>query len=107
MSFCRFAWNGSDVYVYESDRGFECCGCKLSEESFVCDTQDEMISHLAGHKRAGHFVPFYAIESLWEDIPGPETAVNPEPESLTEARRTMNRVKQEVIADLASEFSHL
>lgn len=26
MSYCRFASDGSDVYVFESDYGIECCG---------------------------------------------------------------------------------
>jgi len=85
VSYCRFAWDGSDVYVYESDRGIECCGCRF-EEDFVADEPEEMIAHLARHRRAGHFVPAHAIESLWRDIPGAQRPPRREPPSLTHAK---------------------
>lgn len=107
MSYCRFAWDGSDVYVFESDRGFECCGCHLRDGSFLAETPEEMIAHLAEHRRAGQFVPFNAITGLWRDIPGPDVAVEPEPQSLTEIREAMDRFRQEKRGELAAEFSHL
>lgn len=70
MSYCRFAWGGSDVYVFMSREGIECCGCRLSKGHFVVEDQEDMISHLAEHRRQGHFVPFHAIEELWHEIPG-------------------------------------
>lgn len=42
---------GSDVYVYESDRGFECCG-----DDFICKTSDEMKEHLREHVKKGDHV---------------------------------------------------
>lgn len=81
MSYCRFAWGGSDVYVYEGSTGITCCGCSLGG----CDTEEpeEMIAHLAQHRRAGHVVPEHAITALWNDIPGKGSG--PEPVGLTVA----------------------
>ena len=68
MSYCRFGWEGSDVYVIaHCDGGFVCyCGGEGSHT----DTEEEMIVHLAAHRRKGDFVPQHAIEGLWEDIEG-------------------------------------
>jgi len=44
-----------------------------------------MIAHLAQHRRAGHFVPDYAILALWEDVPGAQRPSRPEPSTLTKA----------------------
>jgi len=98
VSYCRFAWNGSDVYVYEHcDGGFECCGCKLHPKGpWRYDTLEDMIYHLAQHKKAGHFVPFYAIKGLWFDIEGPNKSVHPEPKLLTDTRRKMKQIMKEI-----------
>lgn len=88
MSFCRFAWDGSDVYVIETDSGYECY-CK---EHPVTETPEAMIVHLASHRRAGLFVPEYAITGLWADIEGAAEPVRPMPESMTEARQIMQEV---------------
>lgn len=69
MSYCRFGLEGSDVYIFESDRGIECCGCRFQEDFFT-NEPEEMISHLARHRRANHFVPPDVIPSLWSEIPG-------------------------------------
>jgi hypothetical protein len=84
MSYCRFAWGGSDVYVYESDEGITCCGCQLGT-GFATDRPEEMIVHLAAHRRAGHFVPPDAILALWEDVPGAQRPREAEPAGLTRA----------------------
>ncbi len=81
MSYCRFAWGGSDVYVYEGKEGITCCGCKL--KGFTTTEPEEMIGHLALHRRAGHFVPGHAILALWEDVPGAQRPSKPEPNDLT------------------------
>ena len=87
MSYCRFAWDGSDVYVYgNTNEKYECCGCRLDPVRWEYDTAEEMIVHLAAHRRAGQFVPRYAIEGLWEDIPGAEKPVTPEPPELTQLK---------------------
>lgn len=67
VSYCRFAWDNSDVYVYESAQGIECCGCRLSKNWFV-GTDVEMIAHLTEHLIAGHTVPKYAFDRLLEEI---------------------------------------
>ena len=96
MSYCRFAWDGSDVYVYESEEGIECCGCRLNAYGTTTDTPEEMIMHLAEHKKAGHFVPFYAIEGLWHDIEGPNKAVRPEPENITKVKEMMAEERSKI-----------
>ena len=82
MSYCRFGWQGSDVYVFESASGLECCGCKLSN-NFTTSEPEEMIKHLGQHRRAGHYVPPEAILALFEDIPGAQRPTKPEPVGLT------------------------
>ena len=72
MSYCRFGFD-SDVYVFESDRGYECCGCILKGESWLdgwnsVRTLGEMIEHLMLHKTKGHMVPDDVIETMREEI---------------------------------------
>ena len=52
MSYCRFGWGGSDVYVFESEAGLECCGCKLST-NFTTSEPEQMIAHLGQRARFG------------------------------------------------------
>ena len=63
MSYCRFGWGGSDVYVYEASEGIVCCACKLVGH-FTAATPEEMIAHLGQHRRANHCVPHEAIAEL-------------------------------------------
>jgi hypothetical protein len=88
MSFCRFAWDGSEVYVFGSSSGIECCGCKL-QQNFTAGTPEEMITHLALHRRAGHYVPLYAIERLWAEIPGATAPNQGQPNGMTIASLMM------------------
>ena len=88
MSYCRFAWNGSDVYVILSAQGYTCY-CRGDLPVTVTETPEEMIVHLAGHRRRGEFVPEYAITGLWADVDGPSEAVRPEPPELTRTRMFM------------------
>ncbi len=83
MSYCRFGWEGSDVYVFGSANGIECCGCKLDTQGTTCGTEEEMITHLALHRRTGHFVPEHAILRLWNEIEGAQKSERPEPVELT------------------------
>lgn len=85
MSYCRFAWGGSEVYVFESERGIECCGCRFKDGDNTFEEPEDMIVHLAKHRRAGHFVPDEAIQGLWDDIPGALRPSKPEPATLTES----------------------
>jgi len=85
MSYARFGWEGSDVYVFASSHALECCGCRLQEVELVEDpasflggylkpvgevietnftSNEEMIEHLLVHRAAGHTVPEDALERL-------------------------------------------
>ena len=72
MSYVRFWHDGSDVYVFESNRGVECCGCILAgedESSPVYDSESKAAEHLLSHVGAGHCVPAYAFTGLGADVP--------------------------------------
>ena len=48
---------GSDLYIYESDRGIECCGCRISKNGdFVAYTKFQMTKHIKKHHELGHHV---------------------------------------------------
>jgi hypothetical protein len=79
MSYCRFGWEGSNVYVYESASGLECCGCNLLDGGFTAKEPEEMIAHLGAHRRANQYVPEDAILALWEDIPGAQRSKGEDP----------------------------
>lgn len=79
MSYCRFGWEGSAVFVYESEEGIECCGCALENGAFTVKEPEEMIAHLGRHRRSGHYVPEDAILGLWEDIPGAQRSKGEDP----------------------------
>jgi hypothetical protein len=60
MSFARLSAT-SDVYVFTSDRGVECCGCALDTSAlwppvFFTDFET-LAAHLREHQAAGHKVP--------------------------------------------------
>lgn len=98
MSYCRFAWDGSDVYVYRGDEGLVCCGCFLKKH-FSCETEEEMILHLGDHRRKENFVPEYAITSLWHEIPGQTRPKKHEPKSLTKATLSLDISRLEIERD--------
>lgn len=73
MSYCRFGWDDSDVYVYSDVAGgWTCCACQLNTPapgrifppSANLNTPGEMAAHLRKHRDAGHTVPDYAIADL-------------------------------------------
>jgi hypothetical protein len=66
MSLIRFGEQNSDVYVYQSDRGLECCGCSFvsADHCQSPKTSEEMIRHLELHRLAGDVVPEKAFERL-------------------------------------------
>ena len=68
MSFVRFGEDNSDVYVYESAMGLECCGCKLNKtlEFKYFSLYSEMIEHLQLHQDQGHQVPEFVFVELRE-----------------------------------------
>ncbi len=51
---------GSDLYIYESDAGIECCACRLTGgwegPDFTAKTPEEMADHIEEHVAAGHHV---------------------------------------------------
>lgn len=80
MSYARFGWDGSSVYVFATMKDglevIECCACSLVEPEkldkpftdmfgitheyagsfFFADTRQEMIDHLIDHEAAGDTV---------------------------------------------------
>lgn len=67
MSYSRFGCDGSDVYTFQSESGFECCGCILSD-NWSFKTRSDLLAHLQTHVEAGHTVPRYTIERLEEEL---------------------------------------
>lgn len=63
MSFSRMGPD-SDVYVFRSAVGFECCNCIMGPD--FGGTKSEMLSHLSGHARRGHKVAVAMFGLLWE-----------------------------------------
>lgn len=73
MSYARFGWDNSDVYVFEHVAGYiQCCGCILPEygdEDWIggfynAPTANDMLKHLDEHRAAGNVVP----ERTYTDI---------------------------------------
>lgn len=85
MSYARFGWDGSDVYVFTSSQGIECCACVLQKYRWqnnpgsilggylkevppiipkIFRSNAEMITHLGLHRAAGHTVPQHAFDRL-------------------------------------------
>jgi hypothetical protein len=82
VSYCRFGWDGSDVYIYTSVGGWiECCVCSLQptrqaellgekiemHESFKAYDTQEMIYHIKEHREKGDHIPDYVEEELIAD----------------------------------------
>jgi hypothetical protein len=68
VSYCRFWWDDSDVYVYaDVSGGITCCACGLAGSSVNVETPAEMLAHLLEHRAAGHTVPEHALEALREE----------------------------------------
>lgn len=55
MSYARKSEPGSDVYIYASEHGLNCCGCELGSD--VTADHVSMLRHLGAHLVAGHGVP--------------------------------------------------
>jgi hypothetical protein len=65
MSYARFGWEGSDVYVYLGRGGYECCGCHLDSQGWwYGKSTDAIVGHLKDHQAAGHTVPPSAFEEI-------------------------------------------
>jgi hypothetical protein len=67
VSYTQFGWDGSDVYVFMSARGWlECRGCILKQR-WQYHSTDAMVTHLQEHITAGHSVPADVIPALRRD----------------------------------------
>lgn len=70
MSYARFGWGGSNVYVFLTEREGQscltCCGCCLGDDPCFTSTQ-EMIDHLLDHTAAGDVVPEDIYQALRDD----------------------------------------
>lgn len=70
MAYARFG-DDCDVYVFAHIGGkYCCCGCRLkinSRDTYLCDTPEEMVTHLVNHLLRGHKVPEYASHRLMEE----------------------------------------
>jgi hypothetical protein len=92
VSYARFGWDGSDVYVYYDVGGYyNCCFCILQEREWVddpgytftggyfrnvgediethFDTSAETIAHLLIHREQGHTVTDDTLNELREERP--------------------------------------
>jgi hypothetical protein len=71
MSYARWGWNSSDVYIYggTSTGGnvLVCCGCDDGD----CPTYGDMLRHISKHRAAGQHVPAYVDERLQAEIADP------------------------------------
>lgn len=67
MSYARFGWDDSDVYVYQSSRGMECCGCGLEDGRATFTNLPELFTHLTAHTTAGHVVPDDVLPAVYAD----------------------------------------
>lgn len=63
MSYCRFGPE-SDVYVFPTVNGLECCQCRETGDSFFALGHLEMLLHLKRHIEHGDLVPDSAMERL-------------------------------------------
>lgn len=77
MSYARFGWDDSDVYVFLDGRWLECCGCSLRHNGQFYSTSN-MLDHLEEHRAAGHTVPESCIERLKADADDNDHWINDE-----------------------------
>lgn len=60
MSYARFGWDGSSVYLFEHvGGGLECCACSIDRSQVSVRFRDvvEFLRHLDAHEEAGDTVP--------------------------------------------------
>ena len=75
MSYARFGWDDSDLYVFSTSvddkSALTCCGCILDDEdgitSFYAFNTKDMIDHVKKHKKVGHGVPTDLVDLLSDD----------------------------------------
>ena len=76
MSYARFGWESSDVYVYYSSIGkkdvLTCAMCYFGDElepSYNAESTLEMLDHLKAHQKAGQTVPPETFDLILQDDP--------------------------------------
>lgn len=68
MSYSRFGWDGSDVYVYLDVGGyFCCCGCAFGNDHWRHADTDAILAHLHKHLEAEHHVPAETLAEIEAD----------------------------------------
>ena len=73
MSYCRFGWDDSGVYLFPTDAAgdrlvIECCDCAVHGKSVLLTTWPEVEAHLSRHRAAGDGVPDYVDEDIRRDF---------------------------------------
>ena len=112
MSYARWGWDGSDVYLFTTSKGtnqyaIECCGCLLDRgielehpytdklgiththeyTAYQANTSGEMIAHLKKHLAMRHCVPEDVIPNILQDYPD-------ENKTITEYENQQNILKE-------------
>lgn len=117
MSYARFGWNNSDVYVFTTSLNnnppqyaLDCCGCILDQgeeletpytdmfgiehtrsyAGFKALTSGEMIAHLKKHQSLRHNVNEETLKEILSDYPDenkPITEYETEKDSKTSLRK--------------------
>lgn len=108
MSYSRWGWDASDVYIYESGSDKEpylvCCGCGCFA------TYGELMRHIDEHRAKNHHVPSYVDDRIAAEIadgsngipagdpptervadPGPQ---RPEPEEFTRLKARVAEARE-------------
>lgn len=69
MSYARFGVDGSDVYIFLHEKGFECSMCifNATPDSRIYKKTFDLLRHLEEHQRRGHIVPERTFERLLKD----------------------------------------
>lgn len=72
MSYTRMS--NSDTYIYMSNRGLVCTGCRLVPEkggnpwdNYLTNNTQSMVDHVQEHRDAGHYIPEGVEEALLQD----------------------------------------
>ena len=81
MSFSRFGWEDSDVYVFEHVGGFiQCCGCPYTSKDdfgmYDAKTPRQMLEHLDMHEADGDSV-WYAKKNIIKEYPDLDIEIRP------------------------------
>lgn len=68
MSYSRMG-KKCDIGLFSGDK-YLCLGCRLNKKtlSTMLKTDEDMLLHLAAHKRHGHKVPFDVVKRVWNMI---------------------------------------